>query len=90
MSSPTTPAEITVRYVVPAVVVLSGVVVLIFEPTMTGLEGWAMLTGAGLAILLLNWLYRVGVKGDEERDREEEARQFYDDHGRWPDEEPRR
>jgi len=79
--------EIAVRYVLPAVVVLAGVVVLVLNPTMTGLEGWAMLTGAGLAILMLNWLYRVGVKGDEERDAEEEARLYLDEHGRWPDEE---
>ncbi len=80
--------EIAVRYVLPAVVVLGGVILLALTPTLVGLEGWAMLTGAGLAILLLNWLYRVGVKGDEERDREEEARRYFDEHGYWPDEKP--
>jgi hypothetical protein len=90
MSQPTTRTEIAVRYVLPAVIVLAGVVLLAFTPTMNGLEGWAMLTGAGLAILLLNGLYRVGVKGDEERDQEEEARRFLDEHGHWPDEEPPR
>ncbi|MGH2919107.1 MAG: hypothetical protein ACRDLS_10995 [Solirubrobacteraceae bacterium] len=80
--------EIAVRYVLPAVVVFGGVVLLAFNPTLNGLEGWAMLTGAGLAILLLNSLYRVGVQGDEERDREEEARAYLDEHGHWPDEEP--
>ncbi len=78
-----------VRYVLPAVVLLAGVVVLVLEPTLVGLEGWALLTGAGLSILLLNWLYRVGVRGDVERDREEEARRCFDEYGRWPDEEPR-
>jgi hypothetical protein len=82
--------EIAVRYVLPAAVVLGGIIVLAFNRTLNGLEGWAMLTGAGLAILLLNGLYRVGVKGDEERDREEEARQYFDEHGRWPDEEEKR
>jgi hypothetical protein len=84
-----TKTEVTVRYALPAVVVLAGVVLLAFNPTLNGAEGWAMLTGAGLAILLLNWLYRVGVQGDEERDREEEARIFMDEHGYWPDEEPK-
>jgi len=41
---------IAVRYVLPAVVVLAGVVLLAFNPTLAGLEGWALLTGAGLAI----------------------------------------
>lgn len=81
--------ETAVRYVLPGVVLLAGIVLLAFNPTLIGLEGWAMLTGAGLSILLLNWLYRVGVQGDEERDREEEARRYLDEHGHWPDEEPR-
>jgi len=81
--------EFAVRYVLPAVVVLSGVILLAFNQNLNGLEGWAMLTGAGLAILLLNGLYRIGVTGDEERDREEEAREYFDEHGHWPDEEPR-
>lgn len=77
---------IWLRYGLPAVVVLAGVVLLALNPSLVGLEGWALLTGAGLAILLLNWLYRVGVKGDEERDEELAARVYFDEHGRWPDE----
>jgi hypothetical protein len=30
----------------------------------------------------------MGVKGDEERDDEAEARRFFDTHGHWPDEPP--
>jgi hypothetical protein len=77
---------IWLRYGLPAVVVLGGVVLLALNPSLAGLEGWALLTGAGLSILLLNWLYRVGVKGDAERDDEEAARVYFDEHGRWPDE----
>ena len=40
----------------------------------------------GQPILLLNVLYRVGVSGDRERDDEEAARDYFDAHGRWPDE----
>jgi hypothetical protein len=43
--------------------------------------------GVAASVLLLNVLYRVGVKGDLERDDEEAARVYYDTHGRWPDEE---
>jgi hypothetical protein len=28
----------------------------------------------------------MGVEGDKERDREADAREFFDKHGRWPDE----
>ena len=77
-----------VRYGLPAVLILAGVVV-------TGLggavniAGGALFVSAGTAILLLNFLFRIGVEGDKARDKEEEARRFFDEHGHWPDESPR-
>jgi len=79
-------SEIAVRYVLPALVALAGVVVLAFDRSLIGLEGWALFTGAALSILLLNVLYRIGVSGDEERDHEDAARAYFDEHGRWPEE----
>jgi hypothetical protein len=76
---------IAVRYVLPALIALVGVVVLIFNQTINGLEGFAMGIGVAGSILLLNVLYRVGVSGDRERDEEEAARVYFDEHGRWPD-----
>ena len=81
---------IVVRYVIPGAIVLAGVLALILNHSITGLEGLAMGIGVGASVLLLNVLYRVGVKGDAERDREAEARDYLDQHGHWPDEEPRR
>ncbi len=52
------------------------------------LIGAAGVVGAGLAVWLLNWFFRIGVKGDLERDAEDRARDFYDVHGYWPDEAP--
>jgi hypothetical protein len=78
---------IAVRYVLPAVIFLAGVLALIFSDTLSGLEGLAMGIGVAASVLLLNVLYRIGVKGDLERDDEEAARVYYDEHGRWPDEE---
>jgi hypothetical protein len=48
------------------------------------LEGGAGIISAGLAIYFLNWLYRIGVSGDREREREEAAREYFSRHGRWP------
>jgi hypothetical protein len=79
-------AMIIVRYVLPAVIAVLGVIVLIFNQTINGLEGFAMATGVAGSILLLNILYRIGVSGDRERDDEEAARAYFDEHGRWPDE----
>jgi hypothetical protein len=45
-----------------------------------------MIVGAGLSVWLLNLLYRVGVSGDRERHTEDEAREYFDRHGHWPDE----
>jgi len=36
-------------------------------------------------VLLLNWLFRFGAKGDEEREREVAAREEFARTGRWPD-----
>jgi hypothetical protein len=79
--------ELAVRYVLPGAIALIGVLVLIFNHSINGLEGFALFVGVAGSVLLLNVLYRVGVSGDAERDREEQARTYFDDHGRWPDEE---
>jgi len=73
------------RYILPALLVLAGFVVLFVVDGDLRWDGWAMLVGSGLALLLLNVLFRYGAKGDEERDAEESARDYFAQHGRWPD-----
>jgi hypothetical protein len=77
----------TVRYGVAGALIVAGQVVLVADsgPTGAGWEGWALFTGAGLAVLLLNLLFRMGVEGDRDREREEAARRYFDEYGRWPD-----
>jgi hypothetical protein len=72
-----------IRYVLPVVVTVCGLVFMALGGE-TDLEGGASLVSAGLAIYFLNWLYRIGVKGDRERDSEEAAREYFARHGRWP------
>lgn len=72
-----------IRYGIPALFIIAGQVVLI---TTDDAVNWAGFTGAGLAILLIGALIRIGTEGDRERDREEAAREYFDKHGRWPDE----
>jgi hypothetical protein len=50
-----------------------------------GLEIAVLLVAAGSSLYLMNLLFRVGVAGEQERDAEDEARAFFDRHGRWPD-----
>ena len=78
---------LVVRYVLPAGVVLAGVLIFLLAPDSSRFEGAAACVGAGLSILLLNVLYRAGVRGDADRENEERARDFFDDHGYWPDDE---
>jgi high-affinity Fe2+/Pb2+ permease len=74
------------RYGLPAILVLAGFVILFTVDSSTRWDGWAMCVGAGLAVLLLNWLFRLGAKGDEEREREVAAREEFARTGKWPDE----
>ncbi len=76
-----------VRYGIGALMVIAGVVLLIAVPG-TGVDGFAMAVGGGLAVLMLNTLFRLGVSGDEERVREEQARLYFDEHGEWPEDPP--
>jgi len=77
-----------VRYGLPAALVVAGFVLLVAAPESTRYEGFAMCVGAGLALLLLNVLFRIGARGDRERDEEDAAREYLATHGHWPDEEP--
>jgi hypothetical protein len=74
---------IAVRYVLPAVVTVAGVIVMAFGSEID-LEGGASIVSAGLAIYFLNWLFRIGVTGDREREDEQAAREYFKRHGRWP------
>ncbi len=74
------------RYGLPAVLALAGLICLAALPDSSRVEGWAGFTGAATAVLLLNALYRVGVSGDADRDREDAARVYFEEHGEWPDE----
>jgi hypothetical protein len=79
-----------VRIWLPVAILLAGVVLVIVRGgDETSIEGAAALWGAGLSVALLNWLHRMGVTGDVARDREDEARAYFDRHGHWPDDAPR-
>lgn len=82
--TPTTWPMVLLRYVLPGAVVLGGLIVMSLGGE-SELEGGAAIVSAGLAIFFINWLFRAGVAGESERDREDQAREYFDRHGRWPD-----
>jgi hypothetical protein len=78
-----------IRYGIGGLMVLAGIVMAAVNPSGLGVDGFAMAAGGGLSVLLINFLFRLGVSGDREREREEAARRYFDEHGFWPDEEER-
>jgi hypothetical protein len=78
-----------VRYGLPALLIVAGFVLLFAAPDSSRYEGFSMCVGAGLALLLLNVLFRIGASGDREREREDAAREYMAKHGRWPDDKRR-
>ena len=95
MRQPSDPAQperrsiglLLLRYGIGGVMVVAGIVMLIVDPSGLGVDGFAMAAGGGLSVLLINFLYRLGVSGDREREEEERARMYFDEHGEWPEEE---
>jgi hypothetical protein len=75
---------LAVRYGVPSLIVIGGLVLVLVSPD--NLHGGLGIIGAGIAVGMLNLFFRIGVSGDKERDAEDAARDYFDLHGRWPDE----
>ena len=48
--------------------ILAGLVVLVVVVEDLGAYGFASAVGAGLSVMLLNLLYRIGVAGDHDRE----------------------
>ena len=94
MSHPTTTPKhrliFFVRYVLPALICLAGVILFAVDPSIDSADGAAAIIGAGLSVYLLNFLHRMGVSGDRDRDDEAKARKYFDEHGHWPDEAERK
>jgi hypothetical protein len=77
-----------VRFGIPIVLILAGLVILFTTEGALKWDGFAMCVGAGLSVALINVLFRFGARGDEERQAEEDARAYFSEHGHWPDEAP--
>ena len=73
------------RWWIPAALCVIGVVLLVVDNFDTfGAAAFGAFAGAGTSTWLINWLWRLGVSGDDERDREARDRSFLQSRGRWP------
>jgi lysylphosphatidylglycerol synthetase-like protein (DUF2156 family) len=99
--TPNTPGRVLLtvtRVWLPLAIAVVGVVLIILGHASLSQQstGHALEAGAGVALLIvaiivwmINWMFRMSVESNREREDEERAREFFDDHGYWPDEEPR-
>jgi len=99
--SPITPSRILLaatRIWLPLAIAAVGVVLIVLghaslsdQSTNRSLEagvGVGLLL-VGLIVWMINWMFRMSVESNRDREVEEEAREFFDRHGYWPDEDPR-
>lgn len=80
-----TPVRI-VRFWFPLILIVVGFAMLIISPDIVGIEGFALMIGGGLGVIVSNRIHRMGLAGEKDRDAEFDARAFFDRYGVWPDE----
>jgi hypothetical protein len=80
-----TPVKI-VRFWLPMLIFVVGAAMLVISPDIVGVEGFALMLGGGLGVVVSNRIHRMGLQGEKDRDDEMDARAFLDKYGVWPDE----
>ena len=82
-------ALLAVRAGLPLLLTIAGVVGLVIGHGRTSAAGaGVVLLGIAVMVLMINWLFRLSVESNEEREAEERAREYFDRTGHWPDEQP--
>jgi hypothetical protein len=74
-----------VRWGLPLGLLAGGVVLLVFYD----IEGVGeALVAASVCVWISNLMFRFSFSDVSDRDRDERAREYFDEHGHWPDESP--
>ena len=73
-----------VRYGIPLALLIAGVVVEVVGEGHASEGAAIVLMGLAGLMVLSTVLFRAGLASNEEREGEEGARRFFDEHGRWP------
>lgn len=68
-----------------AVAGLAGIVVGRGSANSPWAAGGVGLIIVALIVWMINWMFRLAVQSNHDREREERARRHYERHGRWPD-----
>jgi drug/metabolite transporter (DMT)-like permease len=76
-------------------IVLAGVVLIVLGHGSVSTSGdtHTLLSATGVALLvvavivwMINWMFRISLQSNRDREQEERAREYFDEHGRWPGE----
>ncbi len=77
------------RVWLPVLIALAGVVAIVLGHGHTILaSAGVVLLGTAVMVWMINWMFRLSLESNREREHEEEAREYFDRHGHWPDEGP--
>jgi hypothetical protein len=75
------------RVWLPVGIAVAGVVAIVLGHGRTSLAGAGVgLLLVALTVWMINWMFRLSVESNRDREVEERAREYFDRHGRWPDE----
>jgi hypothetical protein len=78
-------ALVAVRYGLPLLLVVVGIGFMAAGGR-TATDAGLMFIGCAGVVIVANVLFRIGLSGDADREAEEAARNYFDQHGHWPDE----
>jgi hypothetical protein len=73
------------RYGLPGLLLVAGIVSLAFADDSVATEGFGLCWGAAFALVVFAQLIRLNTGDSDDRQREADARDYYTEHGRWPD-----
>ena len=80
-------ALLFLRHGLPITLAVAGVVAIIIGHGRTTAAGaGVVLLGVAAMVWLLNWLFRLSIASNADRQRDEEARDYFSEHGHWPGE----
>lgn len=82
---------VATRVWLPVSIAVAGLIVVVIghgRDNTTAAAGVSLILVA-LTVWLISWMYRMSVQSNRDRDREEAARRYFEEHGRWPDEDER-
>jgi hypothetical protein len=75
------------RVWLPVGIAVAGVVAIVLGHGRTSLAGAGVgLLLVALTVWMINWMFRLSVESNRDREVEERAREYFDRHGRWPGE----